>query len=151
VAGVALLCGVLAGCGDGAVSVDRYAVTPAGKEACPAFLSHLPDRVADHQRRRTTGSTMAAAWGDPPIVLRCGVGKPAGFDRFSGCQRADGIDWYVPQHAIDDQSADVVMTTIGRSPAVEVVVPARYRPPVAAMVDLTPALKAHTDKVGGCR
>ncbi len=142
---------MLLGCGDDSVSVDRYDVSAAGKEACPAFLDHVPDRVADRQRRRTSGSTMAAAWGDPPIVLRCGVGTPEGFGRFSSCQRANGIDWFVPQEAIDDQSADVVMTTIGRSPAIEVVVPGEYRPPVPAMVDLTPTLKKYTRKVGACR
>ena len=51
---------------------------------------------------------------------------------------------------MEDQGADVVMTTIGRSPAVEVRVPASYRPSTAAMVDLAKVVKAHTREVSPC-
>jgi len=125
-------------------------VTAAGHEACPALLGSLPTRVADQPRRRTTGSTFGAAWGKAAIVLRCGVGKPEHYDRFAACQRANGVDWFVPESIIEDQGADVVMTTIGRSPAVEVVVPASYRPSTAAMVDLATAIKQHTREVAPC-
>ena len=37
-----------------------------------------------------------------------------------------------------------MMTTIGRTPAVEVTVPASYRPPDAVMVDVAAAIKQHT-------
>jgi hypothetical protein len=83
-------------------------------------------------------------------VLRCGVGKPKEYDRFAACQRANGVDWFVPERIIEDQSADVVMTTIGRSPAIEVAVPASYRPSTAAMVDLADVIKAHTTQVSPC-
>ena len=49
-----------------------------------------------------------------------------------------------------DQGRDVVMTTIERSPRVEVVVPAEYRPPAAVMVDLAEAIKQHTRLVKRC-
>ena len=39
------------------------------------------------------------------------------------------------------------MTTIERRPRVEVVLPARYRPPSTAMIDLARVVKAHTRKV----
>lgn len=155
-AGVALsllAVGMLAGCGDDAVRVHRFGVTPAGHESCPALLESLPSKVSDQDERRTTGSTFAAAYGDPAIVIRCGVGKPKDFDKFSSCQRANGIDWFVEdlEAVVNDQSRDVTMTTVGRSPAVEVRLPARYRPPTAAMVDLEKAVKAHTKPNGqGC-
>jgi hypothetical protein len=104
----------------------------------------LPATVDGEPRRHDTGSVYVAAWGDPAIVLRCGVGTPAGFDRFSTCQRADGIDWFVPDAIMSDQNADVLMTTVGRSPSVDVTVPARYRPSLGPMVDLAPALQART-------
>ena len=138
------------GCGDGSLKIDSFRVTAAGHRACPALLDSLPSRVADQPRRRTSGSTFGAAWGKRAIVLRCGVGKPEEYDRFAACQRADGVDWFVPERIVEDQSADVVMTTIGRSPAVEVRVPASYRPSTAAMVDLAKAIKQHTREISPC-
>ena len=45
-------------------------------------------------------SATAAAWGDPAIVLRCGVGEPASFDQFSTCQIVNGVAWYIPDEQI---------------------------------------------------
>ena len=153
-AGVAVLLAVplLAGCGGDGVHVDRYDVTADGRTSCPALLRALPDKVADQAERPVTGSTDAAAWGDPAIVLRCGVGRPDGFDKFSQCQRADGIDWFVPDSVIEDLSAEAVMTTVGRTPAIEVRLPAHYRPAgsAAVMVDLAPVLKARTRETTPC-
>ena len=150
VAGGVALTLALTGCGGDTVKIDSFDVSAAGHEACPALLKDLPEKVADQPRRRTTGSTFAAAWGKDAIVLRCGVGKPKEYDKFAACQHADGVDWFVPERIIEDQSADVVMTTLGRSPAVEVVVPARYRPSTAAMVDLADVIKEHTREVSPC-
>lgn len=147
---VLLLGLTVSGCGDGAVGVDSFEVSAAGRKACPALLGDLPSRVADQPRRATTGSTYAAAWGEDAIVLRCGVGRPADYDKFAACQRADGVDWFVPERIIEDQGADVVMTTLGRSPAVEVTVPASYRPTTAPMIDLAKVIKAHTREVSPC-
>jgi hypothetical protein len=152
-AGVVVLASLLGACGqDDTVAVDRFKVTRTGQTQCRALLDALPDEVADQSRRTVTGSAYAAAWGDPAIVLRCGVGRPKDFDKFSQCQRADGIDWFVPDAVIDDQSADAVMTTIGRTPAIDVRLPARYRPTgsAAVMVDLAPVLKAHTRQTTPC-
>jgi hypothetical protein len=132
------------------VRIDSFPVTAAGHQSCPALLGALPSRVADQPRRRTTGSAFGAAWGRRAIVLRCGVGKPQEYDRFAACQRANGVDWFVPERIVEDQSADVVMTTIGRSPAVEVKVPASYRPSTAAMVDLAKVIKARTREEAPC-
>jgi hypothetical protein len=143
---------VLSGCGGDDVHVDRFTVSKVGQTACRALLEDLPDNVADQPRRTVTGSAYAAAYGDPAIVLRCGVGRPDGFDKFSQCQRTNGIDWFVPESTIDDLGADVVMTTVGRTPAVDVLLPAHYRPEgsAAAMVDLAATLKLHTTVTTPC-
>ncbi len=135
----------------GALEVRRTDVTAAQQNACAALVKALPDRVADQDHREIRGNELAAAWGDPAIVLRCGVPSPAGYDKFSACQRVNGLDWFVPDEASDDQGADVVLTTVGREPRVELVVPAARRPPVAAMVDVGAAVKAHTELVRRCR
>ena len=142
--------GLLAGCGSNVVDVARYPVTAVGRRDCPALVKALPQHVSGQTRRRVSGSPYAAAWGDPPIVLRCGVGKPHGFDRFSACQTANGLDWYVPPSDYPEH-ADVLMTTVYRRPAVAVHLPATYRPPVAAMVDLTRSIKLRTTATGHCR
>ena len=143
---------MLAGCGGDDVHVDRFTVSTAGQTGCRALLDAMPDHVAGESARTVTGSAYAAAWGDPAIVLRCGVGKPDGFDKVSQCQRANGVDWFVPESTIGDLSADVVMTTIGRSPAIEVLLPAHYRPEgsAAVMVDLATTIKAHTIETTPC-
>jgi hypothetical protein len=144
---------LIAGCGGGNdVHVDGFHLATADRRPCTELLSALPKTLDDQTKRTVTGSVYAAAWGDPAIVLRCGVGRPKGFDRFSQCQRTDGIDWFVPESTITDLGDDVVMTTVGRSPALEVDLPAKYRPAgsAAAMVDLARTIKAHTDKTTPC-
>jgi hypothetical protein len=147
VAGVVALL-VLTSC---AVGVPSTKVSDPERKACSELVDTLPDHVSDQEQRETKGNPLAAAWGDPPIVLRCGVGRPAGYGPFSACQVVNGLGWFVPEETMDDQGADVVMTTVGREPAVEVKVPAKYRPPAAVMVDLGTAVKAHTRLVKPCR
>ena len=113
-------------------------------------MDDVPHRVSERARRETKGSPLGAAWGDPAIVLRCGVGTPEGYEPSSPCQRVNGVDWFVPEDQLDDQGSDVLLTTIGRKPAVEVEVPSDYRPPDAVMVDLADAIKEHTEVVEPC-
>ena len=102
----------------------------------------LPDTVADQPRRRVEANGgFAAAWGDPAIVLRCGVPAPKGFDRFSTCQVTNGVGWYIPDSQIQGERVDVLMTTVGRRQNVEVAIPSDYFPPATAMVDLATAVK----------
>ncbi|MCW2753511.1 MAG: hypothetical protein JWQ32_922 [Marmoricola sp.] len=152
-AGVAVSAVLLLGvgaCGDGAVHVDGFDSSAADRAACATLIASVPANVGNQRRHTTSGSPYAAAWGDPAIVLRCGVGTPAEFTRFSACQRVNGVDWFAPDRMFTDQSSDVLLTTIGRSPRVEVLVPARYRPPLATMVDLAPTILAHTREMAPC-
>jgi hypothetical protein len=140
----------LAACGSGAVDVRRSEMGAADRAACTALVKALPPTVADLERRRTEGNTLAAAWGDPAVVLRCGVGAPAEQGKFAGCQTVNGVDWFAPDSATTDQSSDVTLTTVGREPRVELFVPAEHRPPAAALVDVGPAVKAHSRSVRPC-
>ena len=145
---VALVALTSAACGG--VDVPETSVSAAGREACESVVKALPERVADQSRRETSGNPLGAAWGDPAIVLRCGVGTPEGYDKLAACQTINDLDWFVPEKMIEDQDADVVMTTIGRKPAVEVTVPASYRPPDAVLVDVSSAIKQHTQVTRRC-
>jgi hypothetical protein len=147
---VALAVAAFALSGCGAVEVAPTDVSGAERRDCLALVADLPHRVSERPRRETEGSPLGAAWGDPAIVLRCGVGTPEGYRPTSPCQRVNGVDWYAPESALTDQDEDVVLTTIGREPGVEVVVPTEYRPPDATMVDLAHAIRRHTGVVSPC-
>ena len=127
--------------GSGGVHVDAPAVRGAEARACTALVDGLPDHVTDQSRRTVHGTGYAAAWGDPAIVLRCGVRRPAGLDAFASCQVVDGVGWFIPEAQQTGRPHDITMTTVGRAEYVEVRLPARYWPPAAAMVDLARAVK----------
>jgi hypothetical protein len=148
VALAAILGGALVGCG--AVHLHDHDVSASDRRACKALVDDVPHRVSERPRRETKGGDLGAAWGDPAIVLSCGVGTPDGYQATSPCQRVNGVDWFVPEDQISDQGKDVVLTTIGRKPRVEVVVPSEYRPPDSTMVDLADVIKKHTKVVEPC-
>lgn len=152
VARCALLGLLLTGCGSGSVVVPRFTTTPAGHRACPALIKALPGHVADQPRRGTTGSVHVAAWGDPAIVLRCGVRRPKEFTATASCLTTNGVDWFIPSPQIDDSGKGVVLTLVKRSPRIEVTLPAHYRPygPSEVMVDLTRVVRRHTRVTGHC-
>jgi hypothetical protein len=96
-------------------------VTPAAGAACPKLMSALPFELAGEASRRVRSTTpYAYAWGDPPIVLRCGVPAPAGFVVGAGVIQINGIQWYVDT----SDPAAAVWTTVDRPVGVEVRVPA---------------------------
>jgi hypothetical protein len=111
----------------------------------------LPDEVDGAARRKLKPTDApAAAWGDPAIVLRCGVPMPREFDRFSTCQEADGVGWFIPEEQITGRPEPITMTTIGRAVNVEVSLPTEHFPPAAAMVDLAPAIKRTVPETRPC-
>ncbi len=155
VARLALLTLLASGCGGGAVEVGD-AAGPGDLDArqsrgCAELLDALPDTLAGLQRRDVEpADAYAAAWGDPPVVLRCGAGRPAGFNAVSSCQITNGVAWFVPDSQITGRPEAITMTTIGRSPGVEVRLPVESFPPAGAMVDLAGPLKQTTRKVERC-
>ena len=145
---------LLTGCGKEPVSIPTLRLSAADQARCQRLTDALPDSVADQGRRKTQpAAALGGAWGDPPIIAQCGVGVPDDFARTSSCTEADGVGWFVPAAQVNDQSADVVMTTAGYRPVLQVTVPATYRPNglAAAMVELAPMVKADTRLVRPCR
>ena len=130
------------GCGAGAGGADAVGVAaprPRGAAlvACRALVETLPELVAGQRGRAVEpASALAGAWGDPPIVLRCGVAKPTWLGPSSRCDVVNAVGWF--SRATSD---GYVFTTIGRSAYVEVVVPDVYEPAANALVDLASAVK----------
>ena len=119
------------GCGDDPVRIDAPDLSGADAAACKAFVADLPDTLDGKERVDVTGDTAyGAAWGDPAIVLTCGVGVPDGLTDSSTCVQMDTTGWFVPDRVLlsDDDSLDVTTTELNYRPRVELVVPGDYRP-----------------------
>ena len=78
-----------------------------------------------------------AAWGKPPIVLRCGVEEPPVDLSGSPAVGVDGVTWQARQ--LPDS---YLFTTVRRVAFVEVRVPRKYAPEVNPLIDLAPVVKA---------
>lgn len=122
---------LVAGC-SGAVKVDLPA--GAAAPACARVAQALPRTLLQQHRRDTDPSSPAlAAWGDPAIVLRCGVPTPGPTTDL--CTAVDGVDWVARPI-----SGGYDFTTYGRTPAIQVLVPKRYAPETFALTGLTAAV-----------
>ena len=128
---------MLAGC---ASSPAVPVAVPDGRGAGCEQLHHvLPGSVDGRDQRDTEpASTRTAAWGSPPVVLRCGVPRPAGLAADSELIQVDGVSWYLAE-----PSPPYVFTVVGRGTFVQVRVP-RAVPrdrATAPLVDLADAVK----------
>jgi len=135
----ALLC---AGCG--ALHVDAYPTAPDTQTDCVGLYNDVPRTVAGQDERRVEDD-LAVAWGDPPIILRCGVEKPEQLSPDARCDMVDGIGWFTQE---DDDG--YLFTTIGRQYYVSVEVPSDYDPAADALVDLGDVIGRHDPEVDPC-
>jgi hypothetical protein len=155
-----LTVGLLAGCAGGGnggsedVSIDSPAPHARDRAVCARILAALPDSLAGEPRRSVAPrGALGAAWGDPAMVLTCGVDRPAEFDEFATCIEANGVDWFVPAEQVEDDSLDVTFSTAGYRPVVQLSVPAEYRPEggAAALAELAKPLRKRLKNVQPCR
>lgn len=134
------LLGLLVGCSAGPVSVDPVDAAPADRDACTQLRDALPGQVLDQQPRPVTPDEAAAttaAWGDPAIVLRCGVAPPEALKRSSPCLEIENVGWFAEPGADGYR-----FTTIDRPTNVEVSVPEEYVPESGPLVDLAAAIES---------
>jgi Protein of unknown function (DUF3515) len=115
---------------------------PTARDLCGALAEQLPDVVVDQEARDTApDSDLTAAWGDPAIVLRCGVPEPEALQPTSELVTVDGVDWFPEQ-----LTAGYLFTTYGRAVFVEVSVPDDYAPEAGALTDLADAVQAEVPR-----
>lgn len=134
---LALALVLLAGCA-GPVPVEEPTPDAAATAVCEPLLAALPDTVDGQSRRETRPGRFTAAWGDPPISVRCGVPRPAALSSTSSCFEVDGVGWFA-----EPAEGGHLFTTIGRAAFVEVGVPADYAPEANVLVDLAGAINEH--------
>jgi hypothetical protein len=120
------------------VDVPPPEPAPSARDVCGALADQLPDVVVGQEARDTEpDSDLTAAWGDPAIVLRCGVPEPEALEPTSELVTVDGVDWFPEQ-----LTAGYLFTTYGRVVFVEVSVPDDYAPEAGALTDLADAVQA---------
>lgn len=131
----------LTGC-SGAVEVDVPTPDPDTASVCTELVRDLPDTVADQDARSTEpADALTAAWGDPAIVLRCGVPDPAALEPTSQVFSVDGVEWFP-----EELTAGYVFTTYGRTANVEVTVPDDYSPEAGPLTDLADAVQQNVPR-----
>ncbi|HEV8025312.1 MAG TPA: hypothetical protein VGP37_10565 [Candidatus Nanopelagicales bacterium] len=124
---------ILTGC-----STPVAVQAPALTSQCEPILAAAPIRVLGELQRETAPSDAAAlAWGDPPIVLVCGVDVAIAPD--AQVLEVNGVAW------VAQESADgTIFSTVESDPAVQIRVPATYRPEADVLTELNAAISAGT-------
>lgn len=127
--------------------VEVPPVTPEADAACPALMSGLPDDLLGEPSRRVqSDSPFAYAWAEPPVVLVCGVERPAGYVVGVGTVQINAVQWYVDT----SDPATTVWTTIDRPVYVQVTVPASVdSAPVTALTTLIAEALAYREPTPG--
>ncbi|WP_051735358.1 DUF3515 domain-containing protein [Streptomyces sp. NRRL B-3229] len=132
----------IAGCSS-ADDGTRAAVPSPGTdvtELCENLDKALPSKVDGQDRRDPEpASALTAGWGDPAIILRCGVQRPSKMDdpEADGVE-ANGVGWLLEKQ----EDGSFRFTTTLRKAYVEVTIPEkRTGNGMAPLVDLAPAVK----------
>ncbi|KQW53567.1 hypothetical protein ASC77_04660 [Nocardioides sp. Root1257] len=139
------------GCSSGPPDIPTPDLSSTDDAACRALVSALPDTLAGEKSVEVDGdAAYGAAWGDPAIVLTCGVGA-TDLDDVPKCVVADGVGWLVPTDEVDGDR-DATFTADGYRPRVRLEVPRDYLPEqgASALAELAPLVKAHTTKKVPC-
>lgn len=90
-----------------------------------------------HRREVTPASPLTAAWGDPPVVVRCGVPVPSALKPESLLVTVNSVDWFP-----EELTGGAVITTVGRKVALELTVPAKQGNAPEVAVELAAAIKS---------
>lgn len=87
------------------VAIGGVPAPSAQSPECQALLATLPDRLGDYQRAATADPTPpgTAAWRTDtgPIILRCGLERPAEFVVGAPIQMVNDVQWF----RLDDPDA----------------------------------------------
>lgn len=132
------------------VAMPAPALAERSATVCRALVSQLPASVRElNQRPVTAGPEQNAAYGDPALIVACGVPAPS-FPPTDDVWVVNGVCWH-PEQRPDA----VVLTTVDREVPVQMAVPRAYGqplqwiPPVADPV--VEAVPSAASAPSGCR
>lgn len=135
-AAAALLLSAAVACSPTDVTAAAVVPTPPAEIAkyCEALHKELPKKVIEDVERSELSpeSPLTAGWGDPAIVLRCGIDRPAEVgDPKANAVEVNGVGWVV-----DDRGDDGLrFITMYREAYVELLVPASYHADAGILVE----------------
>jgi hypothetical protein len=110
--------------------------SPGTTSTCAQVISALPLVLNGKNLRRTVSNPptgLVQAWGDPPIVLRCGVAKPPQLNpsTTTGYLQLNGV-----LNLVTSQGGDQIYTVVDRKVFIELDVPHNYASgPVPPVMD----------------
>lgn len=112
----------------GAITV---AMEPSDPESwCARTIPKLPRRLAGLDRRAVESAGAVAAWGDPALVLRCGVPTPAALKPDAQLFTINRVAWV----AAEKQDGTTIWTTTSLPAHVELTVPQQHSADAAARI-----------------
>lgn len=118
---------------------------------CQQILADLPAEILGVSMHSSSHDSQVQ-WGDPSLVLTCGVEQSTDVEAWSACSTFDGVQWYINAEQAEDPEADVTIETLGTDPIVRVDVPLDVRPQFDTVVaEIAPALKKHLAVVNRCQ
>lgn len=95
---------------------------------CAKVLAQLPVQLGTLNPRVVhTASPYVVAWGDPAVVLRCGVDRPKDLVAGSSGEFIDGGDVAGPYYDVTRGPDGNVYTTVDRGPYISITVPTTYQ------------------------
>lgn len=96
VAGVLVGSAVIRSQGAGPLPLTRVPAPDADSPECARLIAALPGELADGLDRRplvAPAPAGAVAWGEPPVVLRCGLGRPVELTPSSRLLEISGVQF----------------------------------------------------------
>lgn len=120
------------------VAIAAVPAPQAGTPECQALMATLPERLGDYPRADTAQPTPAgtAAWraDSAPVVMRCGLDRPAEFVVGSPIQMVNDVQWFRLE---DPQSPLATWLCVDRPVYVALTLPTGSGPgPIQAMSNL---------------
>jgi Protein of unknown function (DUF3515) len=105
------------------ISVPPPPESAAAQRSCPGLIAALPVRLGDLLGRPVQSSSPSVlAWGEPPVVLRCGVPRPAAFvPGAPDVVVVNKVIWFA-----QPRGERTVWTVVDRSVYIEATVPSGY-------------------------
>jgi hypothetical protein len=108
----------------------------AGNRFCTELGAILPVSLGGALLRDTKpNSPGTKAWGDPAIVLRCGVATPNAYSAASQLLTVNDVNWYP-----EELEAGVRFTSMETNELVEVSIPVAYETTADVLTELSSAI-----------
>jgi hypothetical protein len=101
----------------------------ATQAACLKVLEQLPTRVDGLDARQVVSSPSSpfvVGWGDPAVVLRCGVARPKDLVPGSSSLYVSASGAGGPYYDVTSSGNDQIYTAVDRAVYIEISIPAKY-------------------------